>query len=610
MLLYLCEKPSQAKDIAKVLGINKQEGTHFKGHSRTVVTWCVGHLLEMASPEYYRNDLKPWRLEALPIIPKEWKMNVVNKTKKQFNAIKKLLKDADEVIIATDADREGEVIAREILAICNYRGKLQRLWLSALDEVSIKKALANLKADHETRKLYDAGMARQRADWLVGMNLTMAATVLFGKKSKEVLTVGRVQTPTLKLVVDRDRAIEAFQPKNYYILQVQFITQQQENFWADWEVSPNLADEEGHCSDRVRLESVANKIKGKSAQVYAFEENQKHEKPPLGLSLSALQKLASSRLGISAKQTLDVVQSLYETHKATTYPRTDCCYLPESQFADAKIIVSTLKNTHPELKSLIERCDLTSKSLIWNDKKITAHHAIIPTTNVHVDHSRFSILERQIYDLICRKYLAQFLGDYVYLRRLVIINCEEEWFKTSCNLVVAYGWQLAIASHKPEEIDCKIAQSRPLIPVLKKNEKLINSQMQIDSCKTQSPARYTEGTVIDAMKNVGKYVTDLELRKILKDNAGIGTEATRANILEALFKRGYLVRQGKNLVSTSKGREIIDLLPHVISDPATTARWEQELEAIANGEQTLAGFMRQQIINLQMMLEELSAKLS
>jgi len=603
-ILYLCEKPSQARDIARVLGATKKQECHLEGNNY-IVTWCIGHLVEMAPPEHYRQDLKPWRLEALPVIPTTWHRQVSDRTKKQFNAVKKLLKQSNHVVIATDADREGETIAREVLELCNYKGKVQRLWLSALDEASIKKALAHLKAGHETEKLYAAGLARQRADWLIGLNLTMAATVLFGQQLRKVLSVGRVQTPTLKLVVDRDKTIETFKPKNYFTLQMQFASEAQKSFCATWQVSTALADEEGRCLNQAAIASIAQKCQGKMAKVSSFEEKQKEETPPLGLSLSTLQKLASSQFGFSAKQTLEIAQSLYETHKATTYPRTDCTYLPESQWAEAKIIIAALMQMNPALKLLTQQCDLNRKSPIWNDKKITAHHAIIPTTNTQVDLSRWNENERKLYDLICRYYLAQFLGNYIYLHCSVTLVCEQETFRASCNNPIVNGWQQALTSSLRKE-DSEMPA--PSIPILKSGEQLKVTEARIETCKTQPPARFTEGALIESMKKISKQVTDSELKKILKENAGIGTEATRADIIETLLKRDYLIRQGKTLVSTSKGRELIDLLPTIITDPTTTARWQQELDAIVDGTQTLEIFLKNQIHHLQFMLAALAAK--
>ena len=599
LTLYLCEKPSQGRDIARVLGAKQREATHIKDKD-TIVTWCVGHLLETAPPDFYCDDLKPWRLEKLPIVPKAWQMQVVEKTKKQFNAIKKLLKETQHVVIATDADREGEVIAREILELCYYKGKIERLWLSALDDASIKKALLELKDGTNTEKLYFAGLARQRADWLVGMNLTMAATSLFSQRGEGVLSVGRVQTPTLKLVVDRDYEIENFKSKVYFVLLVQFTTANQESVWATWQVSRDIADEEGRCLNKEVAESVLNKIKEQPAIVNKFAESRKQQSPPLCLSLSVLQKLASSRFGFSAKQTLEVAQSLYEKHKATTYPRTDCGYLPESQFTEASLILNNLALINPDLKKIVTQCAIKIKSPTWNDKKITAHHGIIPTSNSQVDIKQMSADQLKLFDLICRYYVAQFLGDYIFNQRSVSATCQNETFKATFSTPIALGWKLAL--QEPSE------ETSSNIPLLKQGETLNTQQQRLEIRQTKPQARFTEGALIDAMKNIGKYVTNPELKKVLKETAGIGTEATRANILETLLRREYLARKGKQLVSTKKGRTLINLLPNAITDPATTAQWEQELENIADGNMTLDTFLQRQAENLEALLDALATK--
>lgn len=611
--LYLCEKPSQGRDISKVLGIHKSQDGYIEGNN-IIVTWCVGHLLETATPDYYRENLKPWRMQILPVVPTTWHMQPVERTKKQLGVIKKLLKKINHVVIATDADREGEVIAREVLEFCGYNGSLQRLWLSALDDVSIKKALAKLKANHETEKLYEAGLGRQRADWLIGMNLTMAASCLFGQRGEGVLSVGRVQTPTLKLVVDRDHAIENFKPKDYFILLAQFSTEQNEAFWTKWQVPAKESDNEGRCLNKNVIETFAIKVSGQQGLIKEFKQVEQKQTPPLCLSLSSLQKLASSRFGMSAKKTLDVAQALYETHKLTTYPRTDCGYLPENQFTEATIILNALVALDNSLEGLIDRCDINLKTPTWNDKKITAHHGIIPTQNKNLDLRKLSADESKIYDLIRRHYIAQFLGDYVYSNRQVTVICQGELFKASSNTPLKLGWKQALqdqleSSDQSQAIFANTEHEHfGSIPNLQTNQTVLHTNQRIEAKQTKPPARFTEGTLIDAMKNVGKFVTDTAFKKILKETAGIGTEATRAAILETLFRREYLTKHGKQLISTQKGRALIALLPDVVTNPVTTAQWEQALENVAEGKLKLDAFLIQQAESLQIMLDALAAK--
>jgi DNA topoisomerase-3 len=606
-ILYICEKPSQARDIARNLGAYTRQESCIEG-AGVCVTWCYGHLLEMAWPEHYRADINPWRMEKLPVIPTVWHLEPVEKAKKQLNAIKALLKKTDHVIIATDADREGEVIAREILEQFDFTGKIERLWLSALDDASIKKALANIKDGAATENLYHAGLGRQRADWLIGLNMTMATTCLF-RQGSGTLSVGRVQTPTLKLVVDRDRAIANFKPKDFFVLLAQFANANNEPFWTKWQPLETELDADGHCVDRRVADTFAAKVKDQPGVIEAFAETEKKKSPPLCLSLSQLQKLASSQYGFSAKQTLDIAQSLYETHKATTYPRTDCGYLPESQHSEAPAILAALKQqSDSRLLALIPLCDPRLTSPVWNDKKVTAHHGIIPTANSNVALARMSAEEGKLYELICRYYLAQFLSDYRYANRSVTVRCAAETFKASSNTPLQMGWKRAIQQDIAEDFKNADDDHLSTIPALAEGETTPQRDLRLETRQTKPPAPFTEGTLIDAMKTVGKYITDPGLKKVLKETAGIGTEATRASILEVLIKREYLQRHGKQLLSTEKGRALIDLLPPIVTDPGLTARWEQELEAVADGALKLDSFLLRQHEALQTMLDALAAK--
>lgn len=611
--LFICEKPSQARDIARVLNA-RQSGDGFITGPDCIITWCLGHLLKQAPPDDYEDKLKPWRMAVLPVIPNQWKMLPIKKTKKQLDTIKQLLKQTKHVVIATDADREGDVIGRELLDYFKFKGEVERLWLSALDDVSIKKALNDIRSGSSTEKLYQAGLGRQRADWLIGMNLTMATSALFGSFGQGVLSVGRVQTPTLKLVVDRDRDIENFMSKNYFVLRSEFQSANHELFWTTWQPEEEYCDDDNRCLKQEFVDAVAKKTDKKPAKISYFSEQRKKTSPPLCFSLSNLQKIASSQFGLSVKKTLEIAQSLYEKHKATTYPRTDCGYLPESQFGDAKTILPLLKKSNPEYELFIDACELNVQSSTWNDKKITAHHAIIPTLNPNVEINKMSQEERQLYDLICRYYIAQFLGDYEFIQRKVEVLCEDEIFKATSNQLLIKGWKTALLQHKngidEDGEDGKNKESKEEsesnVPALNKDEAAQHTSSVITVKQTKPPSRYTEGTLISAMKSISKFVENPALKKTLKDSAGIGTEATRANILETLFNRKYVDRKKKQLISTEKGREIIDLLPEVVKNPATTALWEQTLDDISTGESSLDDFIYDQVDALEAMLEQLA----
>lgn len=602
MKLFLCEKPSQARDIARVLGAHGKGDGCITGNGVTV-TWCFGHLLEQAPPEHYvEQGVNLWDVHRLPVVPREWKMEVKKDGAKQFNIIAKLLKAATEVVISTDADREGEVIGREVLMLAGYRGKISRLWLSALDDASVKKALAKILPGEQTASLFHAGMARSRADWLAGMNLTMGYTSVYGTGGgkKGVVSVGRVQTPTLALVVARDRAIENFKPQDYYEVTASWKAQGG-ILPTRWVPPVSLVDAEGRCLDKKSAQAVVAKVKGQPGRVIKAETKPAKESAPLPFSLSALQQEASRMFGVSVKEVLDAAQALYETHKATTYPRSDCQYLPESQFVEAAEVLKAVATAGPEVAALVEQCNGGFKSRAWNDKKITAHHAIIPTANPAVDVKKMSALERKIYDLVRRRYIAQFLGDHEYMATEIEVVCQEQTFRATGRTPVKPGWKLAYAGQdeggkksKGKEASEAQDDDTPL-PRVTANEQVQNVDVQLQAKQTKPPQRYTEGTLVKDMESIGKMVTDPKLKAVLKETAGIGTEATRAGIIQNLFQREYIRLEGKkNLVSTEKGRALIDMLPASLTDPATTARWEQALEAIAEGKARLDDFMRLQ----------------
>ncbi|MBF0453457.1 MAG: DNA topoisomerase III [Magnetococcales bacterium] len=598
MILYLCEKPSQARDIGKVLGVTSRRDGYLVGPDKQV-TWCVGHLLEMIAPDGYKGEWKSWRMDTLPMIPDRWKLEVKNRVGKQYTVIRTLLKSADEVVLATDADREGETIGREVLDRCRYRGKISRLWLSALDDASIQKALNNLLPGEKTQPLYQAGLGRARADWLVGMNLSRAYTILGRQRGYDgVLTVGRVQTPTLKLVVDRDRQIENFIAVDFFDLLVLLKTEGESchRFVAKWLPDKKGADEQGRCLDRARVEALCEQVGGQSGPVVKAETNRIKEPPPLPLELSTLQQEASRKWSLGAKRVLELAQALYEKHKAITYPRTDCRYLPQSQFLEAPVLFRALSQSDPNLHPLVEGADSSQRSKAWNDKKITAHHAIIPTTAI-VNVAAMSFEEQQLYDLIRRYYLAQFYPAYEYDKSTIDTQINAELFRASGRVERLAGWKILLRNNPANQRQSLEARrSEQKLPAVKKGETLWVEKAKIEEKKTKPPPRYSEGTLIQTMKNVGRLVEDRRLRKILRETAGIGTEATRASIIENLLMRKLLVKEGKkNLISQPAGRALIDMLPHSVTDPATTAVWEQALDDIAQGEATLDGFLTKSV---------------
>ena len=566
MKLFLCEKPSQGNDIAKILGATKRgEGCLSTPDGHLTVTWGIGHLVEQFNPEEYDPAFKKWVFETLPIIPRKWGLSPKKETKKQFNVVMKLIKQAKLVVIATDIDREGETIARELLDLAGFRGQIKRLWLSALDDTSIRKALGALKNNEETLPLYYAGLARSRADWLIGMNFSRLYTLLAQQQGYQgkPLSVGRVQTPTLSLVVNRDREIKNFIPKQHFALQVMLSAQ-----------VIQAANQQIRQLGQAKVESVETKRERQNA--------------PLCFALSDLQSEANRLYGLGAQRVLDIAQSLYETHKATTYPRTDCGYLPESQFAEAPQIIQCLLQSDNRLQPLAGMLNLNQKSRVWNDKKITAHHGIIPTM-IKADISKMSDEELKLYDLIRRRYLAQFLPVSETDKTQIILKCGQHILSARGNVLIAPGWKILFGKSLDEDDDAPQA-----LPTLKQGQICQISDSEIKTLQTSPPNHFTEGTLLTAMKNAARFVTDERLKQRLRETEGLGTEATRAGTIQGLIDKGFLKKKGKSLLATDEAMTLIDNLPQMLKDPGLTALWEQALNQIAERTLSLDVFMQKQ----------------
>ncbi|WP_111748603.1 DNA topoisomerase III [Salinisphaera orenii] len=584
--LYLCEKPSQARDIARVLGAN-QRTQHYLNGTDAVVTWCFGHLLEMAAPDQYDAAYKQWSMASLPIVPADWQLNVRTQAKDQYNAIAKLLGQCRRVVVATDADREGETIGREILDRCNYRGEIARLWLSALNDASIRAALNQIRDGRDTLSLYHAGLGRSRADWLVGMNLTRAYTVAARNAGHDqLLSVGRVQTPTLRLVVDRDRTIENFQPQPYWQLLVTFTTGAGSALPAQWRAPANVCDDEGRCINQQAARQMAQALEGATGTVQNVETQRERKAPPLPYDLGTLQQDANRTANLSAQQVLDAAQALYEKHKATTYPRTDCRYLPTSQHGDAPAILRAVAATDDAGQRYVAGADPSRQSNAWNDNQITAHHAIIPTATTAATDA-MSAAEYALYTMIRNRYIAQFYPDHEADKTVIAIDAVGGAFRARGRQVVVDGWRAIESTVSSDKNDVRL-------PTVRRGETLAVADTTIEDKQTEPPARYTEGTLIGAMKNAASLVTDKRLKNIMRDTAGLGTEATRAGIVETLQKRGFLVQKKKHLTASEAGRALIDALPDGVSNPETTALWEQALDDVSNGDLSLDDFIARQ----------------
>ncbi|EID1645125.1 DNA topoisomerase III [Salmonella enterica subsp. enterica serovar Napoli] len=590
MRLVLCEKPSQGRDIAKFLGAT-QRGDGFLSGPGVTVTWARGHLLETAEPEVYGEQYgKPWRTEVLPLLPQQWKLVVKADAKAQFAVINRLLRQVDEVVIATDADREGEVIARELLDYCKFQGRIFRLWMSALDDASIRAALSDLWPSSRTKALYYAGVGRSRADWLIGMNLTRLFT-LKGREAGigDVLSVGRVQTPTLAIVVQRDREIENFVAKPYFEV-IATLAVNGAAFPAKWVPAAQYCDEDKRCIQPGVVAQVVQLCRQTpTGAVIDCQTERKKQSAPLAFSLSSLQQACSRHWGMPAQTVLDIAQKLYETHKLTSYPRTDCGYLPVSMREEIPQVLSAVVGTDPALQPVVAQLDTQFVSRIWNDKKITAHHGIIPTKHTG-DLSKLSDEERNVYQLVRLHYLAQFMPLMEVDATEATFNIGGQLFRTRGNVVVKAGWKslfgkMADDDEKGDEAVLPAMQAGQVCQVQGAEQKAL---------QTKPPAPYNDGTLIAAMTNAAAFVTDAALKKVLKENAGIGTEATRAGIIDTLVKRGFLVREKKALRSTPLGRSLVDVLPGTLTNPGLTALWEQMLDEVAAGRVSLDDFMAKQ----------------
>ncbi|WP_434778496.1 DNA topoisomerase 3 [Neisseria sp. Ec49-e6-T10] len=609
--LYLCEKPSQAKDIGKILGVlsGKHDGYYQKGD--VIVTWGYGHLISLSPPAAYSEELANFgNINALPIIPDQWLMETLKKTEKQVNLIKKLLAKADSVVISTDADREGEVIAREILDYCHYKGKISRLWLQSLDDASIKAALKKILPGSSKEGLYQAGLARSHADWLTGMNLSRAFTVVYGSGVEGVLSIGRVQTPTLSLVVQRDLIIENFVPYEHYSLHPIFITAQKEHFKAIWQIPETLKNTDGFCVGLSYVLSLINQLNASdtTARVISAQTSRKKTAPPLPYSLSELQKEASKKLGISVAKVLDVAQALYEKYKVTSYPRTPCRYLPLSQKSEVSEVLAAIVQVNPQWSEIVAKANPNKDASVWNDNQVAkaSHHAIIPTKVAKSSLGEMTKIEFEIYNMIVKRYVAQFYPDYEYDSTIIELSCVNELFKAIGNIPRLIGWK--------EVTDDVVSQSKDQaqatqLPVLTEGDQVTPAEAQLIKSKTSPPPRFIEGSLLDEMKSLSSIMKQLEdqpqLKKIFKDTQGLGTEATRANIIKRLIDVGFIeVNSKKQLISTHKARSLLEKIPPIVADPINTAKWEQALSGIENGKLTYDVFMQVQKDFITQLVEE------
>lgn len=587
MKLFIAEKPSLARAIAEVLPKpHKKQDGYIEAGNGDIVTWCIGHLLEQAPPEDYDEKYKKWVAEHLPIIPQQWQLKPKSKTRKQLTVVKKLIKRADTLVNAGDVDREGQILVDEVINYCNASktktNNALRCLITDMNAAAVKKSTQQLKPNKHFIPLATSALARARADWLYGLNMTRLCT-LQGQKSgyQGVLSIGRVQTPILGLVVNRDMEIEHFISKPFYDVIADITTSKGEHYQGKWQPStacePYMDDENRVLSQKLAL-TVINKIKSKPGKITKVTQAKKQQAAPLLFSLSALQIAAAKAFSMSAKQVLDTCQQLYEKHKLITYPRSDCQYLPKAHFHDVTAVSNAISQMSNKLSAMLEKADLTQKSRVWNDKKVSAHHAIIPTAK-NKPSGVLSTHEEKIYELIARQYIAQFYPLFEYSDKQIITVIEGGLFISKQKDVINNGWKTLFQSaNKPKEAaETSIKQ----LPNVKLNEQVQCLQGNVVEKNTSPPKPFTDATLLSALTGIARFVTNPEIKKALKETDGLGTEATRAGIIELLFKRQFLMRKGKEINATEIGKQLINALPTQISQPDMTALWESQLELIS-----------------------------
>ncbi len=570
--LVLTEKPSVAKDIARVLGC-KRSGNGCIVGEKYIVTWALGHLVTLADPETYDDKYKNWRMEDLPMLPGRMKLVVIGQTSKQFKAVSSLLSSAEvsDIVIATDAGREGELVARWIIQKANCRKPMRRLWISSQTDKAIKEGFASLKPSSQYDNLYRSAQCRAEADWLVGLNVTRALTC----KHNAQLSAGRVQTPTLAMIVRREEDILRFRPKDYFTVKADF-----------GEYTALYKDGKGQArfADAAAAKEVADSVRGKRGVLSEVKKVYRFKAPPAAYDLTELQRDANKKYGYSAKQTLSLMQSLYETHKLLTYPRTDSRYITKDVAATLPERLRAIAiGPYKDSANAVLRSKPLQTKYIVNDAKVTDHHAIIPTEQ-YVDLNKLSREERHIYDLVVRRFIAVLSAPFEYDEVQVKITVGRYNFYTKGQSIKSAGWKaLYDSSLADDDDDAEPDLAAQRLPALSQGAAAAVKEVRVCAGKTSPPARYTEATLLTAMENPASQVEDGRLREALKTAGGLGTPATRADIIEKLFNSFYIERRGREIFPTSKGRQLIGIVPPDLKSAELTAKWEQQLSLIAEG---------------------------
>ena len=593
MRLFIAEKPSLARSIAAVLSKPQENNKLYIKAGDDIVAWAAGHLLEQAMPEQYDEKYKRWNIDDLPIFPEVWKMLVKKESKDLFDNLKKLLKQADVVVNAGDCDREGQLLIDEILEFCSYKGKVLRILISDTNTEAVKKALDNLKPDSDFHGDRDAALARSRADWLHGMNLTRLYTKLAEKNgySGGPLRIGRVKTPVTALVVRRDEMIEAFTPKPFWVVKAN-IHVANGSFFATWK--PN--DEQQGLDDEKRLvdksvgEALVCRLKEKPATITKYDSKKVASKPPIGFSLPKLQMIASKKFDLSPVKTLEICQKLYE-QGILTYPRSDCEYLPDAHHDEAENVFAVIEKLSSV--KVPEAVDKERKTPVFNAKKVEEHHAIIPSASCKVTKALEGD-EALIFELVARRYVSFFMPDFEFLQVNISVDIDGELFTASGRQVLNEGWKSVAndSQDKDEDANDDDNENSAPLPETSEGENGSCNDINLLEKKTKAPARFTEATLLKAMNEVHRYVLDTEIKKILKETDGIGTAATQATILKELIDSGMLIKKGKNLISSPAARSLIHALPEKITLPDLTAVWETYFRKIKNSEMSIDEVIR------------------
>lgn len=579
-ILVIAEKPSVARDIAKVLKAG-QKGDGCLIGEQYVVSWAVGHLVTLAEPEDYDENYKKWNFSALPILPDEMKLKAIKQTRDQLKILHKWMNstEIDSLICATDSGREGELIFRYIYDITKCKKPFERLWISSMTEEAIKEGFATLKNGAEYDLLYSSAKCRSEADWLVGMNATRAYTLRYGA----LLSIGRVQTPTLALIVNKQKEIDAFVAEDYFEVQAEFGGYT--GMWIDKEEHTRIEKEE-------TAKAIVAKVSGKQATIIKVEKEEKKMPPPLLYDLTELQRDCNKKFGFSAKKTLDIAQNLYEKRKMITYPRTDSRYLSDDMKGKVHHTLRRLNELaeyQPYTQPLSGNISFTKR--IIDNSKVTDHHAIIPTDGkLRLD--SLTEEEKKVFSLVAARFLAVFYPYYRYETTKVYAEAEQENFLSKGTVILEEGWQAVEKALVPASVSKKKKkeEEEQKLPALTEGERRKIEKAVVQKKKTKAPTPYTESSLLSAMENAGRFVEDEALKEQMKDS-GLGTPATRAAIIERLLTVGYIVRKGKTLVPTEKGRKLIEVVPVEMSSPQTTGKWEKGLSSISKGNMTEEKFM-------------------